>query len=425
MSTRRNFVKSSLSLGVASMAGITGAPKFSFGQTLSGKTLINIFMPGGSDGLELFPKVEDPFYQKLRPTIAWAPPGNGDGSALLIERGAPRALNPHLEPLMELWSDGRMMVSPATALSEANRSHFDCQRWIGAGMKSDIVSGYLNRYLGEISQNHHVLRAAVLGKSSMSPELNGDIPVPTIADIARFELKTSDFCDKLGCEDNQLTSMLREVALPDDGMSAAEQTIRVEQLILLETIDQAKRASEQEHAPVPYSDTSLGRGLHLVSCLLKGGIPLEVASLEWKAGWDTHAKQRSGPLNRSLRQGALDLVAFYRDMGPLMDDVIVLIGTEFGRTIRENGSRGTDHGRAGAWIAFGGSIRAKFADDVPTLDQAVLGAEATHGIPTLVDYRDLVGEIMVRHMDVPEAMIARVFPHHSFTDHNLVRRSAA
>ncbi len=424
MTTRRKFLKSSLSLAAASMAGVTGSPKFSFGQTLSGKTLVKIFMPGGSDGLELFPMVHDSYYRKVRPNIAWAPPGHGDRSAIIMERGATRALNPNLEPLMEIWTDGRMMVSPATAFSESNRSHFDCQRWIGAGMKSDVVSGYLNRYLSVVSRNDHVLRAAVLGKSAMSPELSGDIPVPSIADASRFTLETTDFCGGEGCDDNQLTAMLREVAMPDDGLSVFEQSVREEQLVLLETIEMARRATAQDSGAADYSDTSLGRGLRLVSDLLKAGIPLEVASIDWKAGWDSHARQGAGRFNAALREGARDLATFYRELGPDMDDVVVLLGTEFGRTIRENGSRGTDHGRAGAWIAFGGSIRTGFADDVPTLDQTVLGAESEFGIPTLVDYRDLVGEIMVRHMGVPESLIARVFPQHAFKDHHLFGKSA-
>lgn len=419
LSNRRDFLRNAAALTAASMAGLAGAPAFSFGKSASGKTLVKIFMPGGSDGLELFPMVGDPFYHRARPNIAFAPAGNGIRSAVKME-GSARALNPNLEPLMDIWSEGRMMVSPATALQDANRSHFDCQRWIGAGTKSDAVDGYLNRYLSDVSENDHVLRAAVLGKSAMSPELNGEVVVPSIADADHFELKSSDFCESDGCEDNRLTMMLREVALPEQGISLAEQIIREEQLLLLETIQEAQAATANNGGAHAYSNTTLGRGLRLVSSLLKAEVPLEVASIDWSLNWDTHANQGSDTFNAGLREGARDLLAFYRDLGPQMDNVIVILGTEFGRTIQENGSRGTDHGKAGAWMAFGGGIRPGFAEDVPTLDQSALGAEARYGLPTLIDYRDFVGEIMVRHMGVSERLMSTIFPRHRFYNHNLM-----
>ncbi|MCY4336423.1 MAG: twin-arginine translocation signal domain-containing protein [Litoreibacter sp.] len=136
MQNRRDFLKSLTA--AASMVGMAGAPKFSFAQEAGQKTFIKVFMRGGADGLHLFPLVGDPFYYQYRPDIAIPPPSNDINSA--IDLGDPmRGMNPNLEMLMEIWDAGNMMVAPATSFDPNNRSHFDCQRWIGTGARNSRV----------------------------------------------------------------------------------------------------------------------------------------------------------------------------------------------------------------------------------------------------------------------------------------------
>lgn len=426
MTTRRDFLKNSAMFTAASMAGLAGAPKFAFGQSTGGKTFIKIFMRGGADGLHLFPAVGDMLYYQLRPNIAIEPPSNDANSALDIG-DTYRGMNPNLEPMMEIWDAGRMMVSPSTFFTEGGRSHFNNQRWIGTGARNDLIDGYLNRYLQNTAGPNHPIRGAVLGKSSISTELRGGYSVPAVNSGNSFDLRNNDLCDGAGCADNQLTEQMREIASHEIDVSAMDSAVRDNQLIMLDTIAEVQSASA-DYTPsaggLDYSNGSLGRGLRLVAQLLKAGVPLEVAALDWNIGWDTHSNQiaetadrftdQDKGYHRNMRNGALDFVTFYRDINTMLDDVVVLVCTEFGRTVLENGSFGTDHGHGGAWFAFGGPTQPGVAPDVTSLDQ-----RDGNYMPNVVDYRDMVAEIMIRHMGMQDNLVSTIFPGHSFANRNL------
>ncbi|MEM9425114.1 MAG: DUF1501 domain-containing protein [Pseudomonadota bacterium] len=431
MQNRRDFLKSMTA--AASMVGMAGAPKFSFAQQAGGKTFIKVFMRGGADGLHLFPLVGDTFYYDYRPDIAIPPPSNDIESA--VDLGdTMRAMNPNLELLREIWDDGNMMIAPATSFDPNNRSHFDCQRWIGTGARNNLIDGYMNRYMQNVPGADHPLRGLVAGKTSISTEIRGEITVPAINSTDGFNLTNNDFCEGQGCADNQLTELMREINSHDIDLSAVEGEVRENQLILLDSIAEVQAAG-MDYTPsaggLDYSNSGLGRGLRLCAQLLKAGVPLEVAALDWNIGWDTHSNQISDTANRftdqekgyhnRMVQGARDFVTFYRDMGPMMADVVVLTGSEFGRTKKQNGSEGTDHGEGGAWFAFGGPTTRAIANDVTTIDDT---AFSRNWLPTVTNYRNIVGEIMVRHMGMSEQLVSTVFPNHAFENYQLFSASA-
>ncbi|GFE66487.1 DUF1501 domain-containing protein [Litoreibacter roseus] len=435
MTTRREFLKSTGLMAAASMAGIAGAPKFAFGQEAGGKTFIKVFMRGGADGLHLFPAVGDMIYYQHRPNIAIEAPSNDANSALDLGGNGYRAMNPNLEPLMEIWNAGHMMVAPSTAIEEGNRSHFDNQRWIGTGARNNFIDGYLNRYMQNNLGPTHPLRGAVLGKSSISTEIRGSISVPAISNPSNFNLENRDLCGGDGCSDNQLTTLMRDISAHDVDVSAMEGAVRENQLVMLESIAEVQLAGT-DYTPsaggLEYNNTDLGRGLKLVAQLLKAGVPLEVAAMDWNIGWDTHSNQiadgadrfidQDKGYHRNMRRGASDFLTFYRDIADMRDDVVVLVGTEFGRTVIENGNNGTDHGHGGAWFAFGGPTVPGVGPDVTTLDISALQRERY--MPMVVNYRDIVSEIMIRHMGMPENLVSTIFPDHTFTNNSLFSRIA-
>ncbi|MEM9764263.1 MAG: DUF1501 domain-containing protein, partial [Pseudomonadota bacterium] len=106
------------------------------------------------------------------------------------------------------------------------------------------------------------------------------------------------------------------------------------------------------------------------------------------------------------------------DMGNRMDDIIILVCTEFGRTVKQNGSVGTDHARGAAWMMIGNNVNGGMADDIVTLEETEL--ERGNRIPTVVDYKDLVAEILVKHLNLPQGMVGDVLPGHSFTDNGFI-----
>ena len=426
---------SSALMTAASMAGVAGAPQFAFGQSAGGKTLIKVFMRGGADGLHLFPPVGDPIYYQHRPNIAIEAPLDSDANTALNIGDSYRAMNPNLEPLMEIWNAGRMMVAPSTALEEGNRSHFDNQRWIGNGARSNLIDGYLNRYMQSVDGGNDPLRGAVLGKTNMSAEAAGNIVVPAIQDRDGFNLRNNNFCAGNGCADNQLTELMREISSHPVVEDTMEASVRENQVIMVESIAQVQEAGENyvtNANGLEYSNSRLGRGLRLAAQLLKAGVPLEVAAIDWNIGWDTHSNQIPGGTNRfadqtfgyhrRMREGATDFLTFYRDISTIIDDVVVLVGTEFGRTVIENGSRGTDHGYSSTWFAFGGPTGPGVGPDITTLD--VNSLYRNRFTPIRTEYKDLVAEIMVRHMNMPEQLVSTIFPDHTFTNHNLFNRSS-
>lgn len=432
MHTRRDFLRTSAMATAASIAGVAGAPKFVFAQEAGQKTIIKVFLRGGADGLHLFPLVGDPNYYDVRPNIAIEAPLDSDANTALelTGSGSMRAMNPNLAPMMEIWNDNGLTVCPATTIEEGNRSHFDCQRWIGTGERNDIIDGYLNRFLQEIGATDHPLRGATLGKGGTSTEVRGDIPVPVIADNSNFRVVNNDFCSGTDCAENRLTETMHEISSHEVERGGYEGVVREQQLVLLDAIDEVQAAGT-DYSPsadgLQYSNTTLGRGLRLTAQLLKAGVPLSVASLDWNIGWDTHSNQIAEGADRftdqtkryhsSMVTGATDFLCFWRDMSDLRDDVMLIAGTEFGRTVYENGSFGTDHGQGGAWWAFGGPARSVVANDVMNLaDENLL---SNRYVPNVVDYRDIIGEIMIRHMGVQEAMLTSLFRTHTFSNNNL------
>ncbi|MEO0918382.1 MAG: DUF1501 domain-containing protein, partial [Pseudomonadota bacterium] len=125
--------------------------------------------------------------------------------------------------------------------------------------------------------------------------------------------------------------------------------------------------------------------------------------------------------HRRMVEGANDFLCFYRDMGAMMNDVVVLVGSEFGRTKKQNGSVGTDHGEGGAWFAFGGPTMRAIADDVTTIDDTVVNR---NWLPTVTNYRNIIGEIMVRHMGMPDNLVSTIFPNHTFENYQLFSANA-
>lgn len=438
MTTRRDFLKSSAWVSAASIAGVAGAPQFAFGQSSRGKILIKIFMRGGADGLHLFPPTGDPFYREYRPNLAIEEPNPQDRFTAIELGQSYRKLNPNLELLKEIWDDGNLMIAPSTALPESNRSHFDSQRWIGSGARDNYIDGYLNRFMQVVPGANHSLRGAILGKSSQSREITGEVTIPALPGEGSFDISNSVFCTDPGaghCTELELTEHMRVFGENSVNGSAMEQHIRDNQFATVETIYEVARAeasyalsAEATASGLSYSDSQTGRGLQVAAQLIKGDVPLQVACLDWNVGWDSHSNQvssRAGDdrfVSAGLQKGARDFLTFYKDLGARMKDVVVVVGTEFGRTVLENGSLGTDHGHGGPWFAFGGPAKSLIAPDITTLDRN--GLLHSRYVPTVTNYRDILGEIMVRHMGMSQGLIETIFPGHTYTDLRLFDQTA-
>ncbi|MDH3445999.1 MAG: DUF1501 domain-containing protein, partial [Deltaproteobacteria bacterium] len=180
-----------------------------------------------------------------------------------------------------------------------------------------------------------------------------------------------------------------------------------------ENLFAALRELREVESKIPGNDESYPAGrfaasLAQISRLIKAGVGLEVAFTEID-GWDTHANQGGavGQMANRLKELAEGLAAFYRDLGDRIEDVVVLTMSEFGRTVRENGNRGTDHGHANVMFVLGGSVRGgKVYGRWPGLAPEVLYDGRDLDLTT--DFRAVCGEVITRHLDCKD--VTKIFP---------------
>lgn len=435
--TRRAFLKGAAASSVALLGSAYGIPDITFAQTAGKKTLIKIFMRGGADGMSLVPKYGDANYPTLRPDIAIPSPSADPNSAIRLD--GMYGLHPLLRPLMEIWDEGRLAISPGVHFAEGNRSHFDCQQWIELGERKDFGDGLFNKYLQLVSGNDP-LRAVRAGSNNMAASLAGSVIVPAISNGPEYNLRNNDWCGGSNCSDNGLTKALEALgAIANEGPEIERETRRTSK-IMVDTINRVQAASAN-YTPnaggLLYLDgengrrfTTMGRGLKLIAQLLKSGAPVEVAAIDWNGHWDTHENQISGSIidetnghARAIKEGADNLLTFWRDLGTLRDNVIVMVGSEFGRTALQNGSKGTDHGRGSVWFALGGPTRGGIYAPLPELTQTLVTQRPNNNsIPITMNYKDMLGEAMIRHLGVPEAQLSSLFPGHTFTNFNIFTR---
>src|SRR5262249_15019688 len=174
---------------------------------------------------------------------------------------------------------------------------------------------------------------------------------------------------------------------------------------LLRALEQLHPERYQPEGGARYPKTEFGRGLAQIAQLIKAELGLEVACLDL-GGWDSHIGQ--GPLLEGLmRDVAGGLAAFHADLHRHLDRVTLLVMSEFGRRVRENGGLGTDHGRATCFWLMGGGIRgSRVVADWPGLAEDHL--EGPGDLRVTIDYRDLLAEVVARRLRNPAW--ARVFP---------------
>lgn len=431
---RREFLAKGGATLALSAAGIVGMPRMALGAK-NGNVIVWVFMRGGADTLSLFPKYGDPGYRKNRPNIALPNPVASDPTTP-IALDAMYALNPNLAPLKEIWDAGQLSISPVTHFNEGNASHFDCQRWMElGGIRDNLRDGVLTRVIDLSSTTSDPLRGLRAGTTVPANMFVGPRVVPSISSASTYNFTNPDFCTGSGCAENRLTATMAAIGASARG-SKIEQFVRATEKTLVDTYGVVASAASgyvTNAGGMEYTDgengrvgTDLGRGLKLTAQLLKAGVPLEAVSVEWTGLWDTHDNQlkpgespvnQGNAHNKAMAEGARDLVTFWRDLGStLRGRVMVIVGTEFGRNVIENGSLGTDHGFGGAFFAFGGKARTGIYRGDYSLET---GLQNGRNSPLLVNYKDFIGEAFVKHLGQSEAQVASLFPEHTFTNHNM------
>ena len=332
---------SSVAPGFLGRTALAAAPP-TFGRR---KVLVTIFQRGAMDGLAAVPPLAGELggsrLAALRPGLALPVTRGGAGRGdSLLELGDGFGLHPALAPLLPLWRDGRLAVVHAVGSPDPTRSHFDAQDFMESGTpgRRSTASGWLNRAVG-LAGHDATPWSAVALCDELPRSLAGRAPAIAVSDLSRFRREAAPAELYAAADDPRLRAA---------GAEAAE---------ALEMLSAAHLTGYRPAAGADYPRSPLGAALRQVAFLVKAEVGLEVAFAE-SGGWDTHVRQgaAAGSFARSAADLARSLAAFWTDLGGRRDDVVVMTMTEFGRTVAENGSGGTDHGHASCLFVLGDAV---------------------------------------------------------------------
>ncbi|NAZ35895.1 DUF1501 domain-containing protein [Rubellimicrobium sp. CFH 75288] len=337
--TRRGFL-GALALGCSAAASPLVTPVV-FASAPWESRLVVLILRGAMDGLDAVRPVGDPDYAALRPALGQGGLPVGDGFW---------ALHPALEPLLPLWQAGEMgAVHAVSTPYRDRRSHFDGQDILEAGSGgSDIEGvrdGWLNRMLGAVP-GVRAETAFAIGRENLLI-LSGPAPVSRWSPDARLRLSPQ-------------ARRLLEIVHHEDPLfrAASDQAIAIVDGLEAEGME---RGGGGGHV----------RLAEFAASRLRGDTRIASFSL---GGWDTHFRQ-AAPMAQALGRLSETILTLREGLGPVWSQTAILCLTEFGRTARENGTQGTDHGTGGAMLFAGGALRGgRVVTDWPGLDEASLYA---------------------------------------------------
>ena len=412
---RRYFLKTS-GIALGSFGFMAVAPEFlhqfaAAQVTAKGygkkKVLVTIFQRGAVDGLNMVVPFGDDSYYSLRPTIAIPSPKKANGA---IDLDGYFGLNPSMKSFEALWRDKKLAIINAAGSPDNTRSHFDAQDYMESGTPGykGTKDGWLNRVLQAKPEKDASPFRAVAMTQALPRALYGKAPSVAMTNLADFSIKAGIYSNNMkgGFE------AVYEQNVKDTLGETGKETF--------EAVNYLKQANPSQYKPengAAYPASALGRSLAQIAQLIKAGVGLEVAFAEMN-GWDTHSNQSlgnnpaQGQLANLLRDFSTSIAAFTTDLGQRMDDVIVLTMSEFGRTARENGTRGTDHGHANAMFVIGNSVKGgKVYGDFRGLKSDKLYEGRDLDVTT--DFRDVFAEAAYKHLGTKD--LAKLFPKYSAT----------
>jgi uncharacterized protein (DUF1501 family) len=398
MMDRRIFLKN----GSVALLSLGFAPAFFTRATEAAqakrKVLVTVFQRGAVDGLNMVVPFGDKAYYDARPSIAVARPGTPGGA---LDLDGFFGLHPRMAPLEPLFKRGELAIINATGSNDPTRSHFDAQDYMESGtpgLKS-TRDGWLNRYLHAREHEEASAFRAVSLTQQLPRALQGVAPALAIDQLGRFGLRAGDRGDMMQ------SSFEAQYAAAADSMLKPTGKEAFDAVRQLQAVDLAKYTPANGAV---YPNSPYGQALKQIAQLIRADMGLEVAFAE-SGNWDHHANEAPQIANR-LDDFAGGIAAFAQDLGDKMADVMLLTMSEFGRTVAENGARGTDHGHGNAMLLVGGDVKGgKVYGKWPGLEREQRYEGRDLAITT--DFRDVFSEVLTTHMKAKD--VKTVFPGYS------------
>lgn len=404
---RRFFLKNS-GVALASLGVATMSPTFltrtlaQTGKNGRRKILVAIFQRGAMDGLNAVVPYGEQAYYDLRPSIAVQRPKSGDATTAIDLDGF-FGLNPALATFKPIYDSGQLAIVHAVGSPDNTRSHFDAQDYMEAGTPGvkSTTDGWLNRYLqAKPDPKASPFRAVAMG-ANLPRTMQGKAGTIAMNSINDFGIRAG------GGEMGQAVQGGFEAMYAQTVNDALRGTGK-ETFEAVKMLKQVNPGQYQPAAGVIYPRGQFGDRLRQVAQLVKSDIGLEVAFTDI-GGWDTHANEGAGQgqLANRLTEFAGGISALYADLNERADEVVILTMTEFGRTAKENGNRGTDHGHASVMFLLGGAVKGgKVYGKWPGLKTNELYENRDLALTT--DFRDIFAELAKTHLGASN--LSAIFP---------------
>jgi uncharacterized protein (DUF1501 family) len=360
------------------------------------KRLVVVFQRGAADGLNIVVPHGEPAYYSMRPSI------NIPRSAVIDLDGF-FGLHPSLSAFQPLWRQHQLAIVHAAGSPDPTRSHFDAQDFMESGTPGlkNTQDGWLNRALHSLPEpsNRTAFRAIALGPS-LPRILSGGEPAVALNNIIDFGVGgRNPNAAPIANTFEAMYSQSVDSVLHGTGQET------------FEAVKMLKSADPSKYTPAAGANYPRGRfgdSLKQLAQLIKANLGVQVAFADI-GGWDHHVNEGStqGQIANVLREFSQSLAAFWTDLGNLGEDTVVVTMSEFGRTARENGNRGTDHGHANVIFVMGGPVKGgKVYGRWPGLEQPQLYEGRDLAVTT--DFRRVLGEAVDRHLG--NKALNQVFP---------------
>jgi uncharacterized protein (DUF1501 family) len=382
--TRRGFLRG----GALALVGTSVVPAFLTRAVYAEvdraaanrKKLVVIFQRGACDGLNVVVPYREKNYYSMRPTIAIQQKD-------VLDLDGYFGLHPMMAAMKPLYDQGHLAIVHAAGSPDPSRSHFDAQDYMESGTPGvkSTTDGWLNRALQveALSGKPSPFRAVALGPE-VPRTLQGSVPAVAVANLADFSVGGR------GPQASPISNAFQ--AMYDESTDAVLHGTGQETFEAVKMLKAADPAHYQPANGVVYPNTPFGNSLKQIAQLMKANLGVEAAFSDI-GGWDTHQNQgaATGQLANRLREFSESIAAFWQDMGDDAENVTMVTMSEFGRTARQNGTGGTDHGHANVMFVLGGQVKGgKVYGEWPGVKDEQLNEGRDLKVTT--DFRRVLGE---------------------------------
>jgi uncharacterized protein (DUF1501 family) len=400
MTSRRGFIKQGgLALFGIGLGGIPIFVKAAAGSVKSTglygrkKVLVCIFQRGAMDGLMAVTPFTDMDLKAARPTL-FMEAGNDKS---LIDLDGKFGLHPGFKSFEPLFKENRLAIVHGMGSPNTTRSHFDAQDYMESGtpFNKGTASGWLNRVVGLTGHDATPFKAVSL-TSSLPRSLYGDNDCIAISNLQDFNIQLRG---------NASGANLAAKSFEDLYDQTSNSLLKETSKESFDAIKMLQKTNVKGYAPANnarYPFSPLGNALKQIAQLIKMEVGLEVAFAE-SGGWDTHLNQgtENGTFARNAKDFSESITALWTDLGQLQDDVTIMTMTEFGRTVRQNGTGGTDHGRASCSFILGNQVAGgKVHGNIKSL--AIDNLEDRRDLPVTTDFRGIFSEVAGKHLKITD-----------------------